>query len=345
MKIGLIGFGAWGQRHADAIEKLAGAELIAIAVPGSASREAAAAAFPGRFITADYRDLLALDAIDAVDVVVPNYLHCEIARASLDAGKHVFLEKPMGISVAECDRMIAAEKASGKRLSIGHELRLSSQWGRVKAEIDAGRIGVPRFVNVTLFRNPYRSGADGWRYDRDRVGSWVLEETVHFFDLALWYLASSGDPTSVRSIATTEDGGADMSEAMSTMLGFADGAAASVNHCTAGFGHHLTVEVTGTEGAIRTYWQGTMDRDENARFEFRIRPKGFKFDRGISEFEEVPLDPSGETVELERQLAMTVEAFNRGEALVSASDARKSVVICLAAEMSARTHRDIALTF
>ena len=345
MKIGLIGFGAWGRRHADAIHHLPASELAAIAVDGPVSKDAAIATYPNSFVTTDYRELLRSASVDMVDVVVPNFLHCQVARASLDAGKHVLLEKPMAISIAECDRLLAAEEASGKRLSVGHELRLSSQWGRVKVEIDAGRIGAPCFVNIGLFRNQYRPGANGWRLDRARVGSWILEETVHFFDLVLWYLASRGDPVSVRSMGTTSDETSGLFENFSTMLRFADGAVATVTHCTAGFGHHLDVEVAGTDGAIRTHWRGTMDRDENARFEFLIRPGGFAFERGVREFEEIPLEPSGETVELERQIALTVEAFARGETLVSAREARKSVIICLAAEESARTNEDVFLEF
>jgi myo-inositol 2-dehydrogenase/D-chiro-inositol 1-dehydrogenase len=257
----------------------------------------------------------------------------------------VLLEKPMAISLEQCDRLVATEKASGKRLSIGHELRVSSQWGRVKTEIDAGRIGKPRFVNITLFRNPYRSGANAWRYDRTREGSWILEETVHFFDLALWYLASNGNPVSVRSMGTAKDDTSGMFENISSVLRFTDGATASISHCTAGFGHHLTVEVAGAEGAIRTHWQGSMDRDENAQFDFRIRPRGFAFERGVSEFKDVSLESSGETVELEGEIALTVKAFARGEALVSAREARKSVIICLAAEKSALTHKEIPLDF
>ena len=67
-----------------------------------------------------------------------------------------------------------------------------------------------------------------------------------------------------------------------------------------------------------------MDRDNGAQFEFLIRPQGFAFERGVNEFEEIPLESSGETVELEREIAMTAEAFAKGEPLVSAREARKS---------------------
>ena len=88
-----------------------------------------------------------------------------------------------------------------------------------------------------------------------------------------------------------------------------------------------------------------MDRDNGAQFEFLIRPQGFAFERGVNEFEEIPLESSGETVELEREIAMTAEAFAKGEPLVSAREARKSVIICLAADETARANADMFLKF
>ena len=60
--------------------------------------------------------------------------------------------------------------------------------------IDAGAIGEPQYALIELWRRPYRLGADGWRYDINRVGNWILEEPIHFFDLARWYFAGVGDP-------------------------------------------------------------------------------------------------------------------------------------------------------
>src|SRR3954469_19817069 len=100
---GLIGFGAWGRFHADAISKTNGAALKAIAARSDSSRSAARDAFPTAEVYADYRELLGRPDIDIVDVVVPSYLHHEIASAALAAGKHLLLEKPMALSLCECD--------------------------------------------------------------------------------------------------------------------------------------------------------------------------------------------------------------------------------------------------
>ena len=71
--------------------------------------------------------------------------------------------------------------------------------------IDAGAIGDPQYALIELWRNPYRPGADGWRYDIERVGDWILEEPIHFFDLARWYFAGSGEPVSVYARANALD--------------------------------------------------------------------------------------------------------------------------------------------
>src|SRR6478736_2146755 len=107
---GLIGFGAWGRFHADAIAKTKGAELKAIAARSEASRRAAEETFPKAKAYTDYREMLARDDIDVVDIVVPSYLHHEIASAALRAGKHLLLEKPMALTLEQCDDLIALAK-------------------------------------------------------------------------------------------------------------------------------------------------------------------------------------------------------------------------------------------
>lgn len=187
IRFGLIGYGAWGRHHAEAIVTAPGARLAAIACRTVATAELARRDFPDVPVHLDYRDLLAQVDVDAVDVVLPNYLHAEVGVAALEHGKDVLLEKPMARTAEECNALIGAARRSGCVLSIGHELRLSAQWGRIKAMIDAGEIGEPLYMLFELFRFPYRRGAGGWRYERERVGSWILEEPVHAFDFALWY--------------------------------------------------------------------------------------------------------------------------------------------------------------
>src|SRR5271156_3942821 len=95
LRFGLVGYGAWGSHHARAITQNAGAQLTAICSRSEASRAQAQADHPQARIYADYRELLAREELDAVDVVLPSDLHYEVARAVLHAGRHLLLEKPM----------------------------------------------------------------------------------------------------------------------------------------------------------------------------------------------------------------------------------------------------------
>ena len=113
LKAGLVGFGAWGQHHANAIKVTEGVDLVAIAVPSDASASAAKDDYPDADIYRDFRELVAREDLDFVDVVVPSHLHHEVASAVLETGKHLLLEKPMGVSVDECDVIrLAREKAA-----------------------------------------------------------------------------------------------------------------------------------------------------------------------------------------------------------------------------------------
>jgi myo-inositol 2-dehydrogenase / D-chiro-inositol 1-dehydrogenase len=346
MRFGLIGFGAWGKQHAQAITSLPGLTLAAIACNSDDSARAAAKAYPGARITRNWREVLSDGGVDTIDVATPNHLHGEVTVAALHAGKDVLLEKPMATTVEECDAIIAAERATGRLVSVGHEFRQSAQWGKVKSLLDDGAIGSPLSLNIGLFRNFYRSGADGWRYDRTRVGSWLLEEAVHYFDLALWYMESQGDPVSIRAIGNQRAGrDAGMHDNVSVLLRWAGGAYLTLNHSVAGFEHHLVLEITGTDGAIRTHWSGTFDRDHSAAYDLRVQPRGFPFERGVRESEHLQIARSGEVYELTEQIRAVAEAFAARRTLVSATEGRKRVLLCCAADRSLQQDRELALAF
>src|SRR6478672_13633729 len=261
IRFGLVGYGLFGAHHARAITAAPGAELRAIAVPSEQSRAAAQAAHPAATIYADYRELLARDDIDAVDVVVPNRWHHEVGRAVLASERHLLLEKPMALSVAECDELVGLAAKHDLVLAIGHELRVSSLWGGVKKLIDDGAIGQPRADLVELSRFPYRQGSGGWRYERGSVGSWILEEPIHFFDLARWYMSGSGEPVSIYARANSREAGRpDLHDNFSATIGFADGGYAVVVQTLAAFGHHQTVKVSGAGGTIWAQWNAADAR-------------------------------------------------------------------------------------
>jgi myo-inositol 2-dehydrogenase/D-chiro-inositol 1-dehydrogenase len=312
--------------------------LKAIAARSDASRRAAQDAFPDVRIFSDYRDLLARPDIEVVDVVVPSYLHHEIASAALAAGKHLLLEKPMALSLQECDDLIGVARKHNRVFAVGHELRLSSLWGKAKELIASGFVGEPQYVLIELSRRPYRLGSDSWRYDISRVGSWILEEPIHFFDLARWYLSGLGDPQTVYATAISrQPGHAELKDNFTAIVHFPRGAYAVISQTLAAFEHHQTVKVTGTKGALWASWSGAMDRTLHPTFSLRA------FDG--ENVQQIPIVKiTGEVFELEDQMAMLVRAIREGGNLsCSADDGRWSVAMCLAAQQSVETGRPVAI--
>ena len=337
MRFGLIGYGLFGRHHARAIAQAPGATLAAIACRTPETAEAARKDWPDAVIELDYRVLLARRDIDAVDIVVPNDLHEEIGVAALEAGKDVLLEKPLALTVAACDRLIETARRTGRVLSIGHELRLSEQWGVIKRLIDAGDLGDLRCVTFNLFRFPYRPGSGAWRHDPRRIGSWIMEELVHHFDLALWYFARWGDPVAVSAVGFSRGDDPALTEVLTATLQFRGGRYAAVTLTLTGFEYHLACDVIGAEGALRAWWSGGMDRTREADFGLTVQR------RGASVPVAVPLARSGELFELEEQLRLCVGAFTERRALVSAEEARKAVAVCLAVEEALSEGREVVI--
>jgi myo-inositol 2-dehydrogenase/D-chiro-inositol 1-dehydrogenase len=332
IRCGLIGYGAWGTHHARVIAANPQARLTAIAARSEATRARAQQEHPACRVFADYRDLLALDDLDAVAVVLPSHLHFEAARAALESGRHLLLEKPMCLSVAHCEELIAAARKRNRVLAVGHEMRLSSLWGKVRELIAAGALGDPLYMLIELWRRPYRLGADGWRYDIDRVGDWILEEPIHFFDLARWYFQGAAEPTSVFAQANARRSDhPELQDHFSAVVSFSHGRYAVVSQSLGGWEHHQTVKVSGTEGALWASWSGAMDRTFEPTFSLRVQ-------RGAA-LEDVPIPrAAGEVFELGDQFARFVQAVETGAPpAATGEDGCWSVRLCLKARESARS--------
>jgi myo-inositol 2-dehydrogenase/D-chiro-inositol 1-dehydrogenase len=338
VRFGLIGYGAWGSHHARVIAGNAGAELAAVAARSEATRWQAQADHPQAHVYADYRELLGRPELDVVDVVLPSHLHYEVGREALLSGRHLLLEKPMALTVADCDELIALAQSQGKLLAVGHELRLSSLWAKVKELIDAGAVGEPLHVLIELWRRPYLPGSDGWRYDLPRVGNWVLEEPIHFFDLARWYLERCGDPVSVYARANAKRADhPELQDNFTATVNFRGGAYAVITQTLAAWEHHQVARVTGTQGALWASWSGALNRTPHPTFWLK-RLRG-------EQAEEIPIAKvAGEVYELEDEIDHVVRGVRDGTPpAATGADGRWSVALCLKAQESVDTGKVVAL--
>ena len=108
---------------------------------------------------------------------------------------------------------------------------------------------------LELSRFPYRLGSEGWRFDINRVGNWILEEPIHFFDLARWYMDGSGQPSKVYARANSrQPDHPELQDNFTTVMDFTGGGFAVITQTLAAFEHHVTCKVTGTKGAISARW-------------------------------------------------------------------------------------------
>lgn len=174
LKVGVVGLGSMGVRHAEAYRRLPGVRLAAVATRSEERRQAAAAEW-GVEAYADYRALVG--RVDAVTVATPTYLHAEIAEHLLRAGIHVLVEKPIAVTEHEALRLQAAAAAAGVTLMVGHVERFNPAFIRLTGALNAARAG-----GEPLYVRAYRMGPYDGRIQDVCV---VLDLMIHDIDLAL----------------------------------------------------------------------------------------------------------------------------------------------------------------
>ena len=187
IRVGIIGAGAIGKFHVDSYGELPDVEVVAIAEKGTKRAKERAEVLGVERCYGDYRKLLALDEIDAVDVCTPNYLHCPMTLDAFKAGKHVICEKPMAMNAAEARRMVAAGKRAKKTLMMAFCQRFGTAGQAAKKLMETGEVGKVYHIRLEYVRRRGIPGLGGWFTSRTQAGGGpMLDVGVHFLDLAMW---------------------------------------------------------------------------------------------------------------------------------------------------------------
>ena len=147
--VGLIGYGYWGPNLLRNYMELPSADVKWVCDPVAAATQKAATRYPSVKTTADIRDVLDDPDVDAVLIATPITTHHALTIQALQAGKHVFVEKPMATTVAECDEMCAEAAARGLTLMVGHTFVYSPPVRAVKGIIDSGELGDVFFITCS----------------------------------------------------------------------------------------------------------------------------------------------------------------------------------------------------
>jgi predicted dehydrogenase len=207
--IAMIGSGGIAQAvHLPAYKKLQDegkAKIIAVCDANEETAKAAAAKFEVPHTFTDYKKMLEMDEVDAVDVCTPNFLHKQPVIDSFAAGKHVIVEKPIAMNAVEGAEMVAAGHKAGKKLQVALNIRFGSGPQAVKRFIDDGKMGEIYYARAHALR---RRGIPGWGVftQKDKQGGGPLIDIgVHILDLTLWLLGYP-EPVSVSGQTYTKFG-------------------------------------------------------------------------------------------------------------------------------------------
>ncbi|MBX7071974.1 MAG: Gfo/Idh/MocA family oxidoreductase [Pirellulales bacterium] len=198
--VGLLGSQFITAIHYEALRTVPDAEVLAVASPTEQHvRQFAEKRGIPRWFT-DYRELLNLSEIDLVVLGIPNDLHCQAVLDVAAAGKHVVLEKPMAMTLAECDRMIDACRRAGVKLMYAEELCFAPKYVRLKQLVDSGALGRVHLVKQSEKHDGPHSE---WFYNEQRSGGGVaLDMGCHAVQFFRWLLSGKGgdNPPRAKSV-------------------------------------------------------------------------------------------------------------------------------------------------
>jgi myo-inositol 2-dehydrogenase/D-chiro-inositol 1-dehydrogenase len=318
--VALIGSGRMGAFHAETLAlRLPQARLAAVVDPAPGAAERLAGPLGADRAYTDVAQALDDPAVEAVVIAAPARSHANLVVAAAAAGKHVFCEKPMAVTLPDADRAIDAARAAGVVLQVGFNRRFAADWRAARALLDAGTLGTPRLLR-SLTRDP--GGFDPARVLPDTI---FLETLIHDFD-TLRYLNPGAE--AVVEPAWRDRG---LLDTAVVTVRFDNGAVAVAEACfEAAYGYDVRGEVLGSGG------MATMGDGRRNGMAFS-GPAGRLVEtvRGDQE-----LFPDAYTAEL----AAFVAAVHEGTAApVTGEDARAALAIALAAAESVRAGRAVRI--
>jgi predicted dehydrogenase len=360
LRFGLVGCGAIGPTHAGALALVEDTELVAVAdlVPERA-KQLAAKFHVGRVYASD-EALVADPEIDAVIYATPSGMHADQAIRAMKAGKHVVVEKPMDVSLAACDRVIAAERETGKKLAVISQHRFDHATRVVRDAVASGKLGtiVLADLSVKWWRTQQYYDSGDWR------GTWTLDgggalmnQGVHTVDLLQWL---AGPVKTVSAIArTSAHERIEVEDVVVATLEFASGAVGTLTATTAAYdGLPARLDLFGTAGsAILEGDRVKLLKTKDGLINVSQQPSAHAVsvamggtasvkDETARRLAEAALADPGEVWgdSHREQLRDFVRAIRtNGRPLIDAAEGRKPVEIILAVYQSSRTGKPVSI--
>lgn len=310
------------------------AQLVAVADTNLERAEWLAKRFGIKDVYTDPLEIIERKDIDAVDICLPGFLHKQFILAAADAGKHVFCEKPMAISVAEANEIVDKVANSKIHLMVGYNQRFERPFTKMKEFLDKGLLGSPLTIDITYVRcgSSERYVPPSWRADPAKGGGALLDLACHKIDLLRWF---AGDVKSVSAMkshylgAEAEDTGVVILTFHSGVLGLLNTSLA----CSSPYGELDFAHIYGSEGTARY--------SSELKQAVQVYVKGALLGR-TSKFVTLTLPSKKSTYTLELE-AFYNAIINHQAPPITPHDGRNVLQIVEAARESARTGKTIFL--
>lgn len=347
LRFAVVGCGSIAPTHVRALQQLAGrAEVLACSdiVPGRAGRLAAEFGLSAL----SFAEILGDPTIDAVSVCVPSGRHAEVGVPALLAGKHVIVEKPMEVSLAACDRLLAAQRASGRALAVVSQHRFDPASQLVHDAVTTGRLGrlVLADCRVPWFRDQEYYDSATWRGTRELDGGGALiNQGIHTIDLLRWMCGPVASVFARSRTATHEL--IEVEDVICATLEFAGGAIGTVVASTSAYpGLPASLSVHGSAGGavirgdrlelLALLDGGSLGGEPSTVHARQVASGGTRAATRAVEEAADPADTWGEAHR--RQLLDFLDAVEQGRSpLVDGLAGRQSLELVLAIYASAHT--------
>ncbi|MBD3181508.1 hypothetical protein GF312_04395 [Candidatus Poribacteria bacterium] len=328
VKVGLIGCGNMGSGLFKACAQLDNAEAVAVADPIAENAKRLADELNVNAFSS-YEEMLDKGGIDAAIVAVPNYLHANVSVAVAHSGKHVFCEKPMALTVDDCDRMIKASESSNVKLMIGQVLRYLPVFNKMKEILDSGLLGNPFSMYVSRLGSGTWGNPQHWRMKAETCGGVLYELNVHELDY-MRYVCGDVDSVCSHMGNFLKHDTRDYEDTVHVLLKFKSGGMGSLlaGQCSS---------IGGYDGKIHCT-RGTMHFD-NGKGTINYKP----FDG-----EEVTLGRDDMKTEpgVRREIRLFIESIIEDkEPPIPGWDGKKTIEIVQGAYISAKEDREVKLPF
>ncbi len=289
----------------------------------------------------DMKEMLKRDDLDAIAVITPNYTHKELVIAALEAGKHVFCEKPMALTVADCNEMIGAVQRSHKSLQIGTQRRHSNGYKllveTIRTKIEGKILHSDLFDYRGDWRVPapdeYPKGVGYWRLDQSKSGGVAYEMGAHIIDVNNWVFDS--EPISVSSIQGINDPTLRKRDSMDhagILVRYANNALMNYGGNVYNYGASAEDTFFGVNGSVQ---MGKGVITVNYGY-----PNGFKDPAELPKPETIPLPGGGDGV-VEELKHFALVLAGKAKAYPDGYIARQSIQILEGSVRSAKERREI----